>query len=398
MDRIIAAKTAGKQPGARSARRALRLPDRGEWLDRHDLRPSHRGGHEPGAGPAVVLDRLRWLGPGHRGPAPRGHPHPRSFGTFPRVLGEYVRNRRLLRLEDAVRKMTSLNAAKVGLLDRGILRPGLFADVVIFDPDTVIDHATYLEPFQYSTGIPLSSWSTVRSCSKAASTRGPTRVVPCGMVAEARPTRCLNRNACVNGQHGEPPSKSFEERCDCRSTITDSCGAGVRQSLSEAGEKKTGQRTDPKRGPLPSSYKIRSTGRLVADLGPSRHGAEGIWLEKGRAGGRARQPARPLAGSRSKHLKRLRQWGGCLKVGHRWFKIAIGLCLALSSLRYERVESKGSARLEFGPQKLAVPGLDIDRFLVVCLDLLKSLRRSVEILRFGESLLRCPSASRSRLV
>ena len=87
------------------------------------------------------------------GPLRRGHPHPRSFGTFPRILGEYVRNRRLLRLEDAVRKMTSLNAAKAGLIDRGLLRPGLFADVTIFDPATVIDHATYLEPFQYSEGI-----------------------------------------------------------------------------------------------------------------------------------------------------------------------------------------------------------------------------------------------------
>ena len=87
------------------------------------------------------------------GPLRRGHPHPRNFGTFPRILGEYVRNRKLLRLEDAVRKMTSLNAAKAGLLDRGLLRPGQYADVVIFDPATVIDHSTYVEPFQYSTGI-----------------------------------------------------------------------------------------------------------------------------------------------------------------------------------------------------------------------------------------------------
>jgi N-acyl-D-aspartate/D-glutamate deacylase len=87
------------------------------------------------------------------GPLRRGHPHPRSFGTFARVLGEYVRNRQLLRLEDAVRKMTSLNAAKAGLLDRGLLRVGCFADVSIFDPSTVIDHATYVDPFQYSSGI-----------------------------------------------------------------------------------------------------------------------------------------------------------------------------------------------------------------------------------------------------
>ena len=87
------------------------------------------------------------------GPLRRGHPHPRNFGTFPRILGEYVRNRQLLRLEDAVRKMTSLNAAKVSLVDRGLLKPGHFADIVIFDGAKVIDHSTYLEPFQYSTGI-----------------------------------------------------------------------------------------------------------------------------------------------------------------------------------------------------------------------------------------------------
>ncbi len=83
----------------------------------------------------------------------QGHPHPRNFGTFPRVLGVYVREKGLLRLEDAIRKMTSLNAAKVGILNRGLLRPRLFADVTIFDPASIIDHSTYLEPFHYSEGI-----------------------------------------------------------------------------------------------------------------------------------------------------------------------------------------------------------------------------------------------------
>jgi N-acyl-D-aspartate/D-glutamate deacylase len=83
----------------------------------------------------------------------RGNPHPRSFGTFPRMLGEYVRSRNVLRLEDCVRKMTSLNAAKVGFLDRGLLRPGFAADIAVFDPKTVADRSTYLEPFQYSTGV-----------------------------------------------------------------------------------------------------------------------------------------------------------------------------------------------------------------------------------------------------
>jgi N-acyl-D-amino-acid deacylase len=87
------------------------------------------------------------------GPLKRGHPHPRSFGTFPRVLGVYVRERGLLRLEEAVRKMTSQNAAKLGLFDRGLLRPGNYADITLFDPDRVIDKATYTKPFQYSEGI-----------------------------------------------------------------------------------------------------------------------------------------------------------------------------------------------------------------------------------------------------
>ncbi|MCA9115388.1 MAG: amidohydrolase family protein [Planctomycetaceae bacterium] len=87
------------------------------------------------------------------GPLRRGNPHPRNFGTFPRVLGVYVRELGLLRLEDAVRKMTSLNAAKVGLTDRGLLRPGQYADITVFDPKTVIDRSAYSEPFQYSTGI-----------------------------------------------------------------------------------------------------------------------------------------------------------------------------------------------------------------------------------------------------
>jgi N-acyl-D-amino-acid deacylase len=87
------------------------------------------------------------------GPLRRGNPHPRNFGTFPRVLGVYVRDRGVLRLEDAVRKMTSLNAAKIGLTDRGTLRAGAYADVTIFNPVTVIDRSTYTSPFQYSEGI-----------------------------------------------------------------------------------------------------------------------------------------------------------------------------------------------------------------------------------------------------
>jgi N-acyl-D-aspartate/D-glutamate deacylase len=87
------------------------------------------------------------------GPLRRGHPHPRSFGTFPRVLGVYVRQTGLLRLEDAVRRMTSLNARKLGLHNRGLLQPGQVADLTLFDPERVIDRSTYTQPFQYSEGI-----------------------------------------------------------------------------------------------------------------------------------------------------------------------------------------------------------------------------------------------------
>jgi N-acyl-D-amino-acid deacylase len=88
------------------------------------------------------------------GPLARGHPHPRSFGSNARVLGVYVRERALLTLEDAVRKMTSLSAIKVGIRDRGLLRAGLFADITIFDPDKIIDKATYEQPLQYAEGVP----------------------------------------------------------------------------------------------------------------------------------------------------------------------------------------------------------------------------------------------------
>ena len=87
------------------------------------------------------------------GPLRRGHPHPRNFGTFPRVLGRYVREQQHLRLEDAIRKMTSLNANKLGLPQRGLLVPGYWADVTVFDAQRVMDRATFTEPFQYNSGI-----------------------------------------------------------------------------------------------------------------------------------------------------------------------------------------------------------------------------------------------------
>ena len=85
---------------------------------------------------------------------PMGKPHPRSFGTYPRVLAKYVREEKLLTLEQAIRKMSSAPANRLGLSDRGVLRPGMRADMVLFDPDTVQDEATFEEPERYPTGIP----------------------------------------------------------------------------------------------------------------------------------------------------------------------------------------------------------------------------------------------------
>jgi N-acyl-D-amino-acid deacylase len=83
----------------------------------------------------------------------RSNPHPRTYGTFARVLARYVRGQKLLALEEAVRRMTSLPADNLGLPDRGRLAVGAFADVVTFDPERVQDHATFDAPHQYATGM-----------------------------------------------------------------------------------------------------------------------------------------------------------------------------------------------------------------------------------------------------
>ena len=83
----------------------------------------------------------------------RSQPHPRSYGTFARVLGRYVREERAAPLEDVIRRMTGFAAATLKLDRRGLLRPGYFADVAVFDPATVADHATYTEPHRYATGV-----------------------------------------------------------------------------------------------------------------------------------------------------------------------------------------------------------------------------------------------------
>lgn len=108
----------------------------------------------------------------------RGVPHPRSYGTFARVLNVYVREKRVLSLEDAVRKMTSLPAARFGLQDRGVLRPGMKADIVVFDPERVRDKATFADPHQYAEGF---SYVVVNG----------TVVLDDGKMTEARPGQVL---------------------------------------------------------------------------------------------------------------------------------------------------------------------------------------------------------------
>ena len=87
------------------------------------------------------------------GPLGQLHPHPRAYGTYPRILRKYVREDKLLTLEDAIRKMTSLAAQKLRLADRGVLKAGMWADVVVFDAETVTDKATFAQPNQLSEGM-----------------------------------------------------------------------------------------------------------------------------------------------------------------------------------------------------------------------------------------------------
>jgi dihydroorotase/N-acyl-D-amino-acid deacylase len=115
-----------------------------------------------------------------------GHPHPRWYGTFPRVLGRYVRERHVLTLEEAVHKMTGMPAKRLGLRDRGQVADGMYADIVVFDPATVEDRATFEDPHQYPVGIDYVLVNGVA-------------VVDGGKFTDARAGRVLRR-----GRDGQP--------------------------------------------------------------------------------------------------------------------------------------------------------------------------------------------------
>src|ERR1051325_8479940 len=87
------------------------------------------------------------------GPLAGSKSHPRGWGSYPRILGRYVRDEKLLSLETAIHKMTGMPAARVGLRERGLIREGMFADITVFDPAKVIDRATFESPNQYPIGI-----------------------------------------------------------------------------------------------------------------------------------------------------------------------------------------------------------------------------------------------------
>lgn len=123
-------------------------------------------------------------------PAPGSNPHPRLYGTFPRVLGRYVREQGVLPLEEAIRRMTGLPARKFRLADRGVIRPGAFADLVLFDPAKIVDEGTYATPRRYPRGIRTVLVNGVR-------------VVDAGEHTGARPGKALRR-AAAGGERGEP--------------------------------------------------------------------------------------------------------------------------------------------------------------------------------------------------
>ncbi len=122
--------------------------------------------------------------PSPDGPLGKEHPHPRAYGTFPRIIRKYVREEQRLTLEEAIRKFTSLPAGRMRLADRGVLKAGMWADVVVFDPDSVRDKATFAEPNQLAVGM---AWVLVNGVP----------VIADGKATGALPGRVLRGPGCT---------------------------------------------------------------------------------------------------------------------------------------------------------------------------------------------------------
>jgi dihydroorotase/N-acyl-D-amino-acid deacylase len=124
----------------------------------------------------------------------RSHPHPRAYGTFPRILRKYVREEKKLTLEDAIRKFTSLAAQRMRLGDRGVLKVGMWADLVVFDPDSVTDRATFARPHQLAEGM---QWVLVNGVP----------VIADGKATRARPGKVLRGPGYASGADASPRAK-----------------------------------------------------------------------------------------------------------------------------------------------------------------------------------------------
>ena len=134
-----------------------RLVDGGQLLLLQHLGGNVADRHNQVLRRQVALDWMSF-GSDEAAPAPEGvflksNPHPRAYGTFARLLGRYVREEGLVPLEEAIRRLTSLPATNLRLDRRGRLARGYFADVVVFDPTAIVDHATYADPHRYSSGV-----------------------------------------------------------------------------------------------------------------------------------------------------------------------------------------------------------------------------------------------------
>jgi N-acyl-D-aspartate/D-glutamate deacylase len=136
--------------------------------------------------------------------------HPRYYGSFPRVLGRYVREQKALSLEDAIRKMSGLPAATIGLIDRGLLAAGMAADVVVFDPTTIIDHATFEEPTLPSDGVRY-----VLVNGQFAVNRGEPTLAKAGQALrrlEYMPTRPMDAPATARAIRGDSPNRETSDQ------------------------------------------------------------------------------------------------------------------------------------------------------------------------------------------